>query len=575
MPETNPEGPAVTTTDPAASDATDGQPPGRIPAAPSPRPSGAAAALVAAGILVSRLSGFIRERAFAHAFGSTPAADVFKAALRIPNLLQNLFGEGVLSASFVPVYTRLTRSDPAEARRVAGAVLGLLALVSALGVVVGLTGTPWLIDAITPGFEGEKREAAIRVVRVLFPGTGLLVVSAWCLAILNTHGRYFASYAAPVAWNFALVVLLLVDHEAASYALAEKLAWAAVVGSVLQVVVQLPFLLRFVRGMRPSLDTQNPHVRSVLAQFFPAVVGRGIVQINTYLESMLASLLPTGALALISYAQMLTTLPTSIFGSAIAVTELTEMSKADDKPAIARRLQAGGARIAFFVVPSAVAFAVLGDVVAAVVFQTGRFGADDARTVWAILAAQAIGLVASTQGRLVATVFYAQKDTRTPLYCALARVVVSMSTGALASLYACRLLGIDERWSVAGIGFGSSLGALVELFVLRGAARRHIDAAGVAFGLMARILGASVVAAVVARWAHIALDPSLPVGAAVTPAHAGLLAMRLPVAVEGILVLAVYGCAYLGLTMALSVGEARSLVSKVMSRLRRWRGPRP
>ena len=141
-------------------------------------------ALVALGILCSRLTGLIRQRFFARYFGLSDAADAFMAAFRIPNFLQNLFGEGALSASFIPVYAALVaRGERAEAERVAGAVAALLSLVTAILVVAGVFTTPLLVAVIAPGFDGEKRELTIAIVRVLFPGAGLLVLSAWCLGI--------------------------------------------------------------------------------------------------------------------------------------------------------------------------------------------------------------------------------------------------------------------------------------------------------------------------------------------------------------------------------------------------------
>jgi len=146
-----------------------------VPANPKARPRGGFAALVAAGILLSRLSGLVREKVFAHYLGNSDAAGVFKAAIRIPNFLQNLFGEGVLSASFIPVYARLLAEDDEElAGRVAGAVASLLALATAVLVLIGVILTPWILFLIAPGFHGAVRELTITVVRILFPGIGLL-----------------------------------------------------------------------------------------------------------------------------------------------------------------------------------------------------------------------------------------------------------------------------------------------------------------------------------------------------------------------------------------------------------------
>src|SRR5437763_14801874 len=172
--------------------------------------TGQHAFLVGSGILLSRIVGLVRQRVFAHYFGTSDAADVFNAAFRIPNFLQNIFGEGALSASFIPVYANLLAGgDKNEATHVADAVLTLLALVTSIIVLVGVLTTPYLINLIAPGFEGEKREWAIRLVKILFPGAGLLVLSAWCLGVLNSHRRFFLSYTAPVIWNLAIIFALV------------------------------------------------------------------------------------------------------------------------------------------------------------------------------------------------------------------------------------------------------------------------------------------------------------------------------------------------------------------------------
>src|SRR3954470_2469072 len=198
-----------------------------------PHRSGAAL-FVALGILLSRLAGLIRLRVFAYYFGlQSDAADAFNAAFRIPNFLQNLFGEGALSASFIPVYaTLVSRGERREADRVAGAVASLLALVVAAIVLVGVLATPALIAVIAPGFTGEKRALTIQIVRVLFPGAGLLVLSAWCLGVLNSHHRFLLSYAAPVMWNAAMIATLVMFGGSSSLPqLATLLAWGSVVGS--------------------------------------------------------------------------------------------------------------------------------------------------------------------------------------------------------------------------------------------------------------------------------------------------------------------------------------------------------
>jgi putative peptidoglycan lipid II flippase len=174
------------------------------------RPPRASAFLVGAGILLSRLAGLVRTRVFAHYLGNSDAAGAFTAAFRIPNILQNLLGEGVLSASFIPVYSRLIAEGEAElAGRVAGIVASLLALTVSVIVLLGVLFTPVLIDLLAPGFHGNVRVLTIHLVQIMFPGVGLFVLSAWCLGILNSHRLFFISYVAPVLWNLAMIGTLV------------------------------------------------------------------------------------------------------------------------------------------------------------------------------------------------------------------------------------------------------------------------------------------------------------------------------------------------------------------------------
>ncbi|HEV8169240.1 MAG TPA: lipid II flippase MurJ, partial [Pyrinomonadaceae bacterium] len=167
--------------------------------------------MVGAGILISRIIGVIRQRVFAYYFGDSAAGDAFSAAFRIPNFLQNLFGEGALSASFIPVYANLlARGDEKDANRVASAVFSFLALVTSIVVVAGVLAAPFLTSVIAFGFEDERRDLVIHLVRIFFPGAGLLVLSAWCLGVLNSHRKFFLSYTAPVVWNLAIIVSLVV-----------------------------------------------------------------------------------------------------------------------------------------------------------------------------------------------------------------------------------------------------------------------------------------------------------------------------------------------------------------------------
>ncbi len=443
------------------------------------------ASLVAAGMLLSRIAGLVRESIFAHYFGNSDAADAFKAAFRIPNILQNLFGEGVLSASFIPVYSRLLGAgDEEQANNLAWTLGAILSLSVSVLVLAGVASATYLIDAIAPGFVGPKRELTIMLVRILFPGAGLLVMSAWCLGILNSHHRFFASYTAPVAWNLAIIATMLhYGPHSGQTRLATITAWGAVVGSALQVAVQLPQAARLAGRLRVDFVRTAAALKAVLNNFVPVVTGRGVVQISAYIDNLLASLLPTGSVAALNYAQILFLLPVSLFGMSVAAAELPGMSRATGTPdevakVLRGRLKVGLRQIAFFVVPSAAAFLFLGDVIAGAIFQSGHFTRSDAVYVWGILAGSAVGLLAVTMGRLYSSAFYALWDTRTPLKFAVIRVLLTVALGYYFALYLPGELGIDRRWGVAGLTASAGMAGWVEFSLLRYALGRRIGKSG-------------------------------------------------------------------------------------------------
>lgn len=508
------------------------------------------AALVAAGILLSRIAGLVRDRVFAHYFGNSDAADAFRAALRIPNFLQNLFGEGVLSASFIPVYARLlAEKRNEEAGKVAGAIAALLALVTSVLVLLGVLATPWLIGAIAPGFEGEKRALTIHLVRIFFPGAGLLVLSAWCLGVLNSHRRFFMSYAAPVLWNAAIIAAMVVFRRSGQSQLAIYAAWGSLAGSAAQVLLQLPLVLRLGRGIRFSWRWRSQGARTVARNFVPAFIGRGVVQISNYIDSIIASFLPTGAVAALAYAQTLYLMPISLFGMAVSAAELPAMSSAlGEESEIAEqlrnRLSKALRQVAFFVVPSAAAFIAIGDSVVAAIYQTGRFTRDDTIFVWAVLAGYSVGLLPVTFARLYSSTLYALRDTRTPLRFALIRVAVSTALAYFAAMRLPGMLGMETRIGVVGLAIAAGLGGWLEYALLRNAVQKRIGKTGSASGYMLRVLVCAALASVAAYAARSALGGARHLMASLA-------------------VIAVFGAAYLLLAFAFGVPELRAQIQRL------------
>jgi putative peptidoglycan lipid II flippase len=530
-----------------------------VPGSGPPRREGGALA-VGAGIFLSRIAGLVRERVLAYYLGLSVASDAFRAALRIPNLLQNLLGEGVLSASFIPVYARLFAEGRTEdASRVARAVGTLLALVASLLALAGVLAARPLVGILAPGFHGGARGLTIQLVQILFPGVALLVMSAWCLGVLNSHRRFFLSYVSPVLWNAALIGAAVVagrrlagrDDDIALW-----IAWGAVAGSAAQFAVQLPAVARLLRSLRPSLAVRDPGVASTLRAFVPVVFGRGSVQLSGYIDQVLASYLGQGILAAISSAQILYLLPVSLFGMAVSAAELPEMSSATGGDALRAehlRNRLGGSlrRIVFLVVPSAVAFVAIGRSIVALLFQTGRFGASDTRTVWIILAGSALGLSAGTQSRLLGSAFYALGDPRSPLRAALVRVAFTGVLGWAFALPLRHALGYSATWGAFGLTASAGFAAWIEYSLLRRWLARRIGHVPVPVRLGLGVLGAALVAGGFGYGAGQL--------ATLCGAHTWLSALA---------AIGVFGVAYLGITSAARVPEASAFTRRLWRRRR-------
>ncbi len=463
------------------------------------------ATLVAAGIMLSRIAGLVRESVFSYYFGLSPVAGAFRSAIRIPNFLQTLFGEGVLSASFIPVYASLiAREKHEEAGRLAGTVFAILALMTSVIVTLGVFAAPFMVDLIAPGFAPEQRALTIPLVKILFPGAGLLVMSAWCLGILNSHRRFLLSYTAPVLWNLVMIGALVgFGRHASMERLAILVAWASVIGSAAQFAVQLPFVLRLVPALRVRVATDLESVRTVLRNFVPVFISRGVVQLSAFIDNILASYLGAVAVAAVGSAQTIYLLPVSLFGMSVSASELPEMSSAvgsDSQVAefLVKRLTLGLRRIALLVIPSVVAFILLGDMIAGAIYQHGRFKSADTRYVWIVLAGSGIGLLASTQGRLYSSAFYALKDTRTPLRFAIIRVILTTVLGYFCARHLPYLLGVDLKWGAAGLTASAGVSGWIEFLLLRDALSKRIGTAHLEVAWIARLWGSAIVAAAVA-----------------------------------------------------------------------------
>jgi putative peptidoglycan lipid II flippase len=281
-------------------------------------------------------------------------------------------------------------------------------------------------------------------------------------------------------------------------------------------------------------------------------ISRGVIQLSAYIDGLLASLLPVGGVAALANAQTLYTLPVSLFGMSISAAELPAMSSTlgtDEQVAttLKQRIAASTKRVGFFVVPSAMGFIALGDVITAAIFQTGKFSHANAIYVWGILAGSGVGLVASTVGRLYSSAYYALRDTRTPVRFAVLRVILTTVLGYLCSRPLPRLLHVDPKWGAAGLTISAGFAAWVEFTLLRQGMNQKIGRSEFPASYFARLWLAAAIAAAVAWGVKLGLHPQRPLIAAV-------------------LILVPYGAVYLGCTAMFGVDQASGLVRRLLQR---------
>jgi putative peptidoglycan lipid II flippase len=484
----------------------------------------------------------------AYYLGSSRTAEVVSAGLRAPNIIQNLLGEGTLSASFIPVYARmLEEGREEEAGRFAGAILGLLALVAFGAALIGVLLAP-AIAGLFIEWAPADQDLLARVLRVLFPMTATLVLSAWALGILNSHRRFFLSYVAPVLWNGGIITGMVVAGRALTAGratiedFAVAFAWGALAGAGLQLLVQLPAVVSLLRGFRLSLGRGVDGVGRAIRSFGPVVAARGVVNLSALIDLWLAGLLAAGAVVHLGRAQMLYVLPISLFGMAIAASELPELSRSTvaARDSLADSVRAALSRARFFLLPSAAAYLVFGDALIAALLQYGEFGTPDTTVVSYVLAAYALGLPASGASRTLSSAFYALEDTATPAKVATLRVVVAIGLGASLMLPFDQYRVGPFGAGAVGLAVGSAVAAWLEYGLLRRALSRSIGSHGPDGRGLAKLLSACVAGGIVAVGVRI-----------------GLASAELPSLMIGIGTAAAFGVVYL-LTAAL-LGEGRRL----------------
>jgi putative peptidoglycan lipid II flippase len=371
--------------------------------------------------MASRLLGFARDMLIAAWLGAGPVADAFFVALRLPNLFRQLFGEGAFNAAFVPAFAAsYALEGPARARALANSLAGLMTLVLSGLVLLGILFMPQLLFVLAPGFVGEalRFPLAVELTRITFPYLLFICLAALVSGVLNGMDRFAAAAAAPVLFNLiAMAALLgLTPHVATP---AHALAWGVVVSGLVQLLMLLAAARLAGMAINPlSRPRLTPAVTAVLRRMLPGLLGAGVTQLNLAIGIIIGSLLPTGAVSFLYYADRVSQLPLGVIGAAVGTALL---------PLLTRQLRTGRALSAHrsqnraieltlaFALPAALAMAVAAEPIITTLFQRGVFDAAAAAASAAALVAYAAGLPAFVLVKALTPGFFARGDTATPV----------------------------------------------------------------------------------------------------------------------------------------------------------------
>jgi len=429
------------------------------------------------GTLLSRIMGLVRESVFAFLFGAGFATDAFNAAFRIPNLLRDLFAESALSAAFVPTFVEnLAKKERKAVWRFASNMFNTMVIFVGLIVILGMFFSPFLVKVIAMGFSKipGKQELTMTLTKIMFPFLLFVSLAAWAMGILNAFGSFFIPAVAPAFFNlFSIIVPVITYHYLTKIGLNPILgmAYGVTIGAIVQFLVQLPSLIR--RGFRYEfyLNLNDPQLRRVFFLWLPMILGFASFQINFAINTFLVAFLEQGSLTYLNYAYRVMHLPAGLFGLAIGGVALAEFSSAfslDNIAALKKRLKHSLDLVVVLTIPISVLLFALALPVCALIYQHGKFTAQDTYFTAQALMLYALGVPFAAAARSVAACFYSLKDTKTPPIVGM--IIVILNT----------VMNLSLMWFLRFRSFPltTSTCALVNFLLLLFILRRKIGALG-------------------------------------------------------------------------------------------------
>jgi putative peptidoglycan lipid II flippase len=432
-----------------------------------------AAGILGSATMLSRIMGMVRDMVVSRLFGAGLATDAFFAAFQIPNMLRRFFAEGALTSAFVPTFSAtLSKGGEEKARELANICFTLLTIVMASITLAGILFSPIIVGLMFPGFKAVpgKFELTVLLNRLMFPYIFFISLVALCMGILNTLRHFFTPAISTVFLNISMIIAALclrVFFEVPITALAV----GVLIGGCIQLILQLPVLWCKGFPLKPNFSFSAPEVRSIALLMLPSVFGVGVYYLNIAVSAILASLLPQGSVSYLYYAQRLFEFPQGIFTVSVAQAVLPSMSRqaaSGDMAGMKETLSFGMRLTLFITIPAMAGLMVCSTPIFSLIFMGGAFNYDTVVNSALALLYYSGGLSFVALTRVLAPVFYALHDTKTPVFTALIAFVVNL----------CLSLALMGTLKHGGLAFATTLSALCNMLLLLWLLRRKIGSFG-------------------------------------------------------------------------------------------------
>lgn len=445
-----------------------------------------------------KVVGFGRLLLVANRFGTSSDYDAFTAANQLPEVFFTLIAGGALAAAFIPVYSQyLSNETQQRAARLANSILTLVLLILGSVCLVAAAFAPWISSVLlVPDFTPEQQQLTAAIMRIILIQTTLFGVSGVLSSMLNAHQHFALPALAPVALDIGyLIGLLLLAPQLGILGL----AWGTVFGGVLHILIQAPALFKYRLRLRPALDVRLAGVREIIRLMGPRLVSLGVIQIADLYIIRLTSALPEGSTSGYFYGYAFMQFPETLLGTAIAIVvfpTMAELFNAGDMEGLKRTAVAALRIIWFLTIPAAALMVLLGRPALSLLF-------DETATaiVFAVLLVFSVRIVSEATNEIVARLFYARHNTRTPMFAYLGWLAVNVIFAYL----------LTDRWGVVGLALASTIAFTVLASTLYLLNRRELH--GLGERELARTAGRALIAAAGMAAAILALTKVLPVTA--------------------------------------------------------------